>query len=210
MKVQTNSTLPNNRSSFLPRKRASPTSSDSGFASATECQQPKQQGGSSLAGMSFPRRPPLRRTTHRHIVSSDHGHRSSSEAIAFERELQNLLEVEYRDDVQEYMYEMEVRSWFCFLILEANIWTDAHTGTSRAHRPTTGTAMVHATVSSRLPHRNPPATRASIRDALPRHEHCRPLRGQAHRLQEALPAGRMVRFLVTPQRLHLDSFFSFS
>jgi hypothetical protein len=108
MKAQPSSSLTNNRSSFLPKKRASPSSSDSGFSEGPECAA-KQQQGTSLAGVTFPRRPPLRRTTPKHILSSDHVHRSSTEAIAFERELQNLLEVEYRDDVQEYMYEMEVR-----------------------------------------------------------------------------------------------------
>lgn len=33
---------------------------------------------------------------------------SNTQAIAFERELQNLLEAEYRDDIQDYMYDMEV------------------------------------------------------------------------------------------------------
>lgn len=34
--------------------------------------------------------------------------KSNDKAIAFEREVKALLELEYRDDVQDYMYDMEV------------------------------------------------------------------------------------------------------
>jgi len=59
------------------------------------------------ASSSNPQRPPLRRSSPGTAVISDRG---INQAIAFERELQNLLEVEYRDDVQEYMYLMEERT----------------------------------------------------------------------------------------------------
>ena len=125
MKVQSASNLPSNRSSFLPKKR-SPRHADSGYQSASTSSSPSMSPTASTsaqpaaaaprpalaprASSSNPQRPPLRRSSAGTAVICD---KSINQQIAFERELQNLMEVEYRDDVQEYMYDMEVR--FCVL-----------------------------------------------------------------------------------------------
>jgi len=61
-----------------------------------------------------PQRPSLKRSSPGTAIICD---KTINQQIAFERELQNLMEAEYRDDVQEYMYDMEVcllLKLFCF------------------------------------------------------------------------------------------------
>lgn len=119
MKVQSASNLPSNRSSFLPKKR-SPRHADSGYQSASTSSSPSMSPTASTsaqpatrpalaprASSSNPQRPPLRRSSAGTAVICD---KTINQQIAFERELQNLMEVEYRDDVQEYMYDMESRT----------------------------------------------------------------------------------------------------
>lgn len=50
----------------------------------------------------------LRRTP-AELVAAQVQHQGISALLAAERELQNLLELEYKDDVKTYMTEMEVR-----------------------------------------------------------------------------------------------------
>lgn len=64
-------------------------------------------GPSDLAARPISKRPPLKRASPLKAPVL----KSNTQAIAFERELQNLLEAEYRDDIQDYMYDMEVLSF---------------------------------------------------------------------------------------------------
>jgi len=136
-----------------------------------------------------------------------------------ERQLLPLLEREYRDDVRTYMFEMQVRAVsLLFVVVGAlrpitpapcarRTLADPHApspscsfaragqddGQRRPHRPAARAAVVHALVPRRLPRRDPPPAAPPPRDALPRAQHRRPLRLEAHRLQEALPARRVRR-----------------
>jgi len=152
MKVQSTSNLPSNRSSFLPKKR-SPRHTDSGYqsssssssspsispaASSSSFSRPAPNGRAILAPRSGLQRPPLRRSS----PGSDfcpEKEKSINQQITFTRELQNLMEVEYREDVQEYMYDMKVNHLAsCVRKIVTNAFgTDAYDCFSRAHRSTT-------------------------------------------------------------------------
>jgi hypothetical protein len=88
-------TLPTSRNAFYNnRKRVSP-------ASLTRRKE-------------SPLRDSLRRTPVELVADSLR--QSSSKAITAEREMHSLLELEYRDDVKTYMFEMEVSRYFCVIV----------------------------------------------------------------------------------------------
>lgn len=91
-------TLPTSRNAFYNnRKRVSP-------ASLTRRKE-------------SPLRDSLRRTPVELVA--DTLRQSSSKANTAEREMHSLLELEYRDDVKSYMFEMEVSRYFCVIV---NAW----------------------------------------------------------------------------------------
>jgi hypothetical protein len=80
-------TLPTSRPAFYNKKRSSPSSL--------------------TKRKDSPLRDSLRRTPPEIVSAEMQRHAAMPMALA-DREMQNLLELEYREDVKAYMYEMEV------------------------------------------------------------------------------------------------------